>query len=299
MKIWHTITVTVETDAAEAIESALNAIGAVGTQISFPENLDGKPQKVIGYFEFQPDDESIRREIEYSLSICGTAAQCVRDVTKGILEEADWLSEWKKSWRPTQIGRFTVSPPWENIEPSAETVIRIDPGMAFGTGTHETTQLCLGAIERNYLPGESFLDVGTGTGILAIAAAKLPPYPEPSLEQPQALIRAIDIDPDAIKIARENAELNGISNRIQFSVGTISTSPAKYDFVTANLTADVIIPLLPSLLAVTNRFLVLSGILGEQRALVEAALHELGIKELAVHHLSEWISIEILKAANG
>jgi ribosomal protein L11 methyltransferase len=162
-------------------------------------------------------------------------------------------------------------------------VIRIEPGMAFGTGTHETTRLCLAAIEK-YFDGESFLDVGTGTGILAIAAALL---------NPQACIEACDTDADAVRIARENAHLNGVAGRISFRVGTVEeTATASADVVCANLTADVIVPLLPALLAATCGRLILSGILGTQAEWVNERLHELGVTNTCeVASDGEWIAI--------
>ena len=124
-----------------------------------------------------------------------------------------------------------IAPPWSNLpETHDRIVIRIEPGMAFGTGTHETTRLCLQAIEKHFAGG-SFLDVGTGTGILAIAAAKL---------FPESRIDACDTDEMAITIARENADANGVSNQIDFRVGSIDDSTASADLVCANLTADVI-----------------------------------------------------------
>lgn len=128
-------------------------------------------------------------------------------------------------------------------------MIRIEPGMAFGTGTHETTRLCLLAIET-YFRANSFLDVGTGTGILAIAAAKL---------APAARVEACDTDPDAIAIARENARLNGVGERIRFWVGTVEESTTSASCVCANLTADVILPLLPALIGASCERLILSG----------------------------------------
>src|SRR4029079_18467199 len=92
--------------------------------------------------------------------------------------DRDWLAEWKRGWQPVEVGRFIIAPPWSEISVN-RIVIRIEPGMAFGTGTHETTRLCLKAIEK-YFRGGSFLDVGTGTGILAMAAAKL--FPEARIE---------------------------------------------------------------------------------------------------------------------
>ena len=110
-----------------------------------------------------------------SLTIHGLPLTVIQSINPRIVEETDWLAEWKKHWRPTVVGKFTVAPPWENVEESGTILIKVEPNMAFGTGTHETTQLCLKAIGERYDPSQSVLDVGTGTGILAIAAAKLGP----------------------------------------------------------------------------------------------------------------------------
>jgi ribosomal protein L11 methyltransferase len=184
--------------------------------------------------------------------------------------DQDWLGEWKKGWQAVSAGeRFIVAPPWVEIpDISGRIVIRIEPGMAFGTGTHETTQLCLEAIEKHF-SGSSFLDVGTGTGILAIAAARLFPH---------ARIEACDTDEEAIAIAGENAKLNEVSEQIVFRVGTINegqTSSA--DCVCANLTADAIVPMLPSLVATTCNRLILSGILDSQIKMIVRGLQGLGI----------------------
>src|SRR6185369_11327170 len=122
------------------------------------------------------------------------------------------LEEWKRKWQPVHVGRFIIAPPWSEISPTPDkVVIRIEPGMAFGTGTHETTRLCLAALEK-YSVGNSFLDVGTGTGILAIAAAKI---------NPTARIHACETDAEAVAIAIENARINRVAERITFTVGSI------------------------------------------------------------------------------
>jgi ribosomal protein L11 methyltransferase len=200
------------------------------------------------------------------------------------VEGRDWLAEWKKGWRPVEVGRFVVAPPWSEVEEApGRLVIRVEPGMAFGTGTHETTRLCLAAVEKHFR-GKSFLDVGTGTGVLAIAAAKL---------RPAAHVEACDIDPLAVSVAEENARLNGVGGRIEFRVGTVEETTASADLVCANLTADVILPLLPALLGATCGRLVLSGILDTQAAQVVARLLELGVGDYEMERDGEWVAFVV------
>jgi ribosomal protein L11 methyltransferase len=179
--------------------------------------------------------------------------------------------------------RFIIAPPWSEIPVAVDRlVIRIEPGMAFGTGTHETTRLCLAAIERHF-DGGSFLDVGTGTGILAIAAAKL---------FPGARVAACDTDAEAIGIAAENAQLNRVPD-IVFCVGSVEEGrTASADCVCANLTADMITQILPALIGATCGRLILSGILDTQRDSVLTRLQELGVSEAPeVTSEGEWVCI--------
>jgi len=169
-------------------------------------------------------------------------------------------------------------------------IIRINPGMAFGTGTHETTRLCLKAIERHF-HGGSFLDVGTGTGILAIAAAKM--CQKPDREGGPPVIVACDTDADAIEIAKQNAALNRVLDRIDFRVGSIDESTESADLVCANLTAAVIVDLLPALLGAACERLVLSGILDPQLEMVKARLLELAVVDFEIDQDGEWIAIVI------
>jgi ribosomal protein L11 methyltransferase len=196
--------------------------------------------------------------------------------------QRDWLEEWKQSWQPVQIGRFIIAPPWSRIEERHDRlIVRIEPGMAFGTGTHETTRLCLNAIQQDYRAG-SFLDVGTGTGILAIAAAKM---------FPEAQIEACDIDEDAIAIARKNAAANGVLDQINFRVGSVDDSTASADLVCANLTADVITQMLRTLVDLSCGKLILSGILETQIEMVQAGLHACGIDDFEVAQDGEWVAL--------
>jgi ribosomal protein L11 methyltransferase len=282
--MWFALDITLEETAREAAEYALMEAGALGTEASVELDADGL-LRATAYFDAPPDRERVRAEVFEALRIYALPSSAVREMTVREVAARDWLGEWKKSWRPVEVGaRFVVAPPWSEFENEANRiVIRIEPGMAFGTGTHETTQLCLAAIEKQF-DGASLLDVGTGTGLLAIAAAKL---------RPTARVEACDTDADAVEIARENARLNGVADRISFRVGSVGVETASAAFVCANLTADVIVPLLPVLTGATCGRLVLSGILSTQHALVADALRRLGINDFETTTAGEWIAITI------
>ena len=280
-KSWFAIDVTTIADAHEAIEYGLMEAGALGTET----DERGEMVSVLGYFETQPEIATVRESLIDALRIYGLHSSVIVDLKVREVADRDWLAEWKKSWQPVEVGRFVIAPPW--IYPlataSGSVPIRINPGMAFGTGTHETTRLCLKAIEK-YFCGGSFLDIGTGTGILAIAAAKM---------FPDARIEASDTDADAIAIAKENAELNEVADRIDFQVGSVNEQTSSADLVCANLTAPVIVELLPLLLGVTCGRLVLSGILESQIDLVQQKLVELGIADFEIDQDGEWVALII------
>ncbi len=284
-KTWQAIEATVTPEAREAIEYGLMEAGALGTETIEPSS---DAAQVVGYFESQVAVETVRAKLSAALEIYGCAPATLIDLTAREFPEQDWLSEWKKHWQPIQAGRFIIAPTWSEPrqvggQHADRIVIRIDPGMAFGTGTHETTRLCLKAIDK-YFAGGSFLDVGTGTGILAIAAAKL---------APGATITACDTDAEAIRIARENASLNDLAASIDFRVGSISAAMPSADFVCANLTAPVIVELLPELLGVTCGRLVLSGILDSQFEMVNRRLMQLTATVNEVMQDGEWIALVI------
>ncbi len=278
--MWYAVDVDAAPSALEAVGYALMEAGAKGTEERGPAS-NGYVE-VAGYFETEPEIERVRAAVLDALNLYGLASPAVRAMSLREVESRDWLGEWKKSWRATEVGRFVVAPPWDEIEEAGgRIVVRIEPGMAFGTGTHETTRLCLAAIEKHF-DGASFLDVGTGTGILAIAAAKL--YPDAGVE-------ACDTDPLAVEVARENARLNGVSGRVHFRVGTVDERTAPARVTCANLTADVIVPLLPALLAATTGRLILSGILGTQTDWVLSGLRELGATSHEVTGEGEWVAV--------
>ncbi|HET6852616.1 MAG TPA: 50S ribosomal protein L11 methyltransferase [Pyrinomonadaceae bacterium] len=274
MSTWYALDVDVEPDACEAVEYALMEAGALGTETS--------DRTVTGYFDEIPGRERVRNEVFDALRIYELPSSSVRNMNVREVAQRDWLAEWKENWQPVEVGRFIIAPPWSEIDNRPDRlIIRIEPGMAFGTGTHETTRLCLQAIQKHF-SGGSFLDVGTGTGILAIAAAKL---------FPEARIDAFDTDEEAIAIARDNASANDVS--VEFHVGSVDEGTASADLVCANLTADVIVEMMQTLVSLTCGKLVLSGILETQIDLVQAALHNCGIDDFEIEQDGEWVSLII------
>ncbi len=286
-KSWHALAVQAEPVAREAVEYALMEAGALGTET---DDSTAGLTEVIGYFEQLPNREAVRAELAEALRIYELPSSSVIEMNVREVANEDWLGNWKKSWRPVEVGRLIIAPPWTDVRVGGDRiVIRIEPGMAFGTGTHETTRLCLKTIMR-FFKGASFLDVGTGTGILAIAAAKL---------FPNVRIAACDTDPEAIEIAKENARLNDVAGRIDFQVGSVDESGSKplrpsADFVCANLTADVISGLLPALVSASCGRLVLSGILDTQVDAIVDQLNGMGNSgNLVMMQDGEWVAIVV------
>jgi ribosomal protein L11 methyltransferase len=279
-KTWYALEVALETQAREAVEYALMEAGALGTEM---DDADARRLRITGYYDLVPDRERVRSELFEALRIYNLPSSSVRDMRLREVEDRDWLGEWKRNWQPVVVGRFIIAPPWTEIKNANQRiVIRIEPGMAFGTGTHETTRLCLKAIEK-YFRGGSFLDVGTGTGILAIAAAKL---------FPGARVEACDTD---IEIARENARLNNAAEQIAFRVGSIGDEAiASADLVCANLTAEAISSLLPWLIGATCGRLILSGILDSQLDLLIERLRDSGAEgNCVMMQDGEWVAVVV------
>jgi ribosomal protein L11 methyltransferase len=280
---WSAVSVTAAPEAAEAIESAFNELDSLGSEINDFRRDQKEDITVTGYFEKEPDYDLLTGKLDEFLRIYGHPPGAIRKIERTRVENTDWLYEWKKHWKPTETGRFIVAPPWEEVVAGDKIIITIEPAMAFGTGTHETTRLCLQAIGEHYSADQSFLDVGTGTGLLAIAAAKIAENTAP--------IFACDTDPDAITNARENALINAVGDQIEFAVGSISEKTPVFDFVCANLTLDAIVSILGLLLAKSGRYLVLSGILSEQEKAIIDELGKYGVTDAEVEHSGEWISV--------
>ena len=294
---WLAVEITAAPEASDALEHCLNELNALGTEIDQLRKKSDEDITVVGYFEKPPEESDLQEHLKLALHAFGLNDSVIRSMGRRDVENADWLSEWKKHWRPTRVGRFLIAPSWYEVDKEPDTIlIRIEPNMAFGTGTHETTQLCLKAIDDLYQPEMSFLDVGTGTGILAIAAAKVQCMSyaftrdlEPANSDRNIL--AIELDADSIRIARQNAETNDVGNDIEFIHGSLHQDAPPFDFICANLTLDVISPMLPMLVEKSRNYLVLSGILTEQETQIVEELRQLGLSDPTVKRDGEWIAV--------
>lgn len=202
----------------------------------------------------------------------------------------DWSESWKRHFKPIEIGgALLVKPTWSKRAPkSGQQLVLLDPGLSFGTGQHATTHFCLTQVAQLRRPGQdqSFMDMGTGSGILAIAAAKLDYTP----------VKAFDFDPDSVRITSENAELNGVTGQVQLSQADLTKMPRgskeKFDVVCANLIYDLLIAERDRILArlAPDGSLVLAGILATQFKAVEKAFAEAGLKRVTAKTDKEWRS---------
>jgi ribosomal protein L11 methyltransferase len=295
MNIWRLITVTVDREAQELLSSLLFDLGATGL-ITLHETSGAVT--LGAYYGQHADPEHIIRTIKTAFDKTGNA-NALHGFNSSIVPDEDWMQKWKEGFEPIEIGRrLLISPSWklpaypdgdESSQPdngmrSRRIVVQIDPGMAFGTGTHETTRMCLEALERHWQGGR-LLDVGTGTGILGIAAAKL---------AADSQITMIDIDPEAVQIATENAAINAVSNSVKISRGEARDQPrGAFDVVVANLTAEVIIDLMADLAGCLRSAgrLILSGILNELAGEVELALARSRLEIIEKTVEGEWAAI--------
>ncbi len=214
------------------------------------------------------------------------------------IPDQDWMEQWKVHFKPLRVGRrLVVAPTWEEANASPkDRIIRIDPGQAFGTGHHETTRLCLEWVEewadsQQERSSKSLLDVGTGSGILAITAALLG----------FGSILAVDNDPEAVAVARENLILNGVADRIVLQPGTVADVLSRFDVVLANIQALPLIDMAELLVKRMNpsATLVLSGILREQKEAVQSAFERQGLRLCSVKFAGEWCLLEFEQTQEG
>jgi len=281
--------VTIDDRFVDAVASVLSELGAPAVEIVDDETRSGADPKaaptgrseVRACFVARPGIEAQTTaklsELFGNLEPPPQATLQWSDVA-----DTDWAAAWKERWQPQRIGqRLVVAPSWCEYRAAVDDVVlRLDPGMAFGTGTHETTQLCAEAVERLAVDGRSLLDVGCGTGILALFAARLGARP----------VVAIDNDPDAIAIARANAAANGLDGRVQLAVSHEVAVAGRFDVVVANILLDTLCALADAIaLRLAPRgILILSGLLTDQLDAAAHAYAARGLREQERRTRGEW-----------
>jgi ribosomal protein L11 methyltransferase len=275
---WAEITIEATAGAQDAVDDALRTVGCDGVLIRDTET----PPRVSGYL---PVDDRLEGRLDglqtalAQLSTFGVEGAGT-ELTLRYVEEADWANAWKAFYKPMRVGRhLVVTPPWETPElGDGDIPLVIDPGMAFGTGSHPTTQLCLVALEDYLQPGMRVADIGTGSGILAIAASKLG----------ASTVTATDIDPLAVRIAAENIGVNSVAVATQEPLPT-----GAYDLVVANILADVIIGMADTLaeLVTSDGLLIASGIIDTREADVRFAVEAAGFSPLETRRQTEWVAL--------
>jgi len=301
-KTWNLVTVRLSRDAEELALSVLFDLGTVGT-VTFEETPDAL--EIGAYFNPEVSPDRVLSELKKRLGEAHLIAS-LHSAQFNQVHDEDWLRKWKEGFEAVAVGeRLLIAPSWKvddllNEDSSQQMLderrqeggrrrirgrflIQIDPGMAFGTGTHETTRLCLEAIERYWMGGR-FLDVGTGTGILAMAAALLVPGSE---------IVAIDVDPVAVEIAKQNLVMNQLTGVTVTQCQPGMLGPDRFDVLVANLTAGVIADLLDTLTAAVkpDGRLILSGILSDQAEDIAVALDRTGFAIIERIDAGEWVCL--------
>ena len=273
--------------AQEAVSAFLFDLGCRGVVLAEKGNSSLK-----AYFPMSERFEEFRSRMEVFLrrlrEIFPETAQSTFDFSN--IQEEDWSLTWKRHFHVERITeRLTVVPVWEPVpQAPGDVVIRMDPGPAFGTGSHPTTRMCLESMENLHPPGAwTMLDVGTGSGILAIYAAKLC----------AGEILAIDTDPEALRWAQRNIELNHCSEFIDLSSKPVEELSGGFSLLVANLTRDALLELLPDFqrLLEKNGAMILSGLLQEQSQEVMKPLRLLAFKEIQVVTQGEWACITARK----
>jgi ribosomal protein L11 methyltransferase len=281
---WLEIAVDIDPIAHEAVSSFLFDLGCEGI---VSEDFTPKPF-IKAYLQIKQNPDDVRQKLDHFLLSLQEIFPEIENYSLSLnkIANRDWSLSWRKFFKPDHITqRLTVIPAWEKIpQKKTEHVIRIDPGPAFGTGQHASTRLCLEAMEIVDLENEwAMMDVGTGSGILAIYGVKLG----------ARRVVGIDIDPEAIRWAERNIALNGLSKKIALSSRPLETWEDQFLMVTANLTRNVILELLPHLFRILapGAWLILSGILKDQVNDIQKAFTEFRFQRTQVLYQEEWACI--------
>ncbi len=288
---WTSLNVELPLVDVDELEALLHGQGASGLELrdgSGPlmPGVRAPPSGhaiVVAWFESPAEADAARAEVEERFA----QARCTVEAAP----EEDWSQSWKRHVRAVHVGRLWVGPPWlaEGAPEEAERLV-IEPKMAFGTGDHPTTSLCLEAVD-DYMrrhPGATVLDVGTGTGVLAIAAKRLG----------ASRVVGTDNDEVAVELAKENAELNGTPD-VELSSAELTAVEGPFDLVVANILANTLVELAPLIEPKVKDRLVLAGVLVPQREQVEAAYLARGLVSAGAKVVGEWIRIDLERPAKA
>lgn len=304
---WSEISIHTTNEAIEPISNILHEAGASGVVIEDPFELQKEREDQFGeIYQLNPEDYPEEGVIIKAYlpvnSFLGETVEQIKEAINGLIlydfdlgpnkvtisevNEEEWATAWKKYYHPVKISeKFTIVPTWENYVPvhSDELIIELDPGMAFGTGTHPTTVLCIQALEKTIKPKDHVIDVGTGSGVLSIAAALL------GAEK----VTALDLDEVAVHAAKINVKLNKVHDRVNVQQNNLLdgiTGPV--DVIVANILAEVIIRFVheaANTLKVGGYF-ISSGIIMQKKQLVKDALIENGFKIVETIQMEDWVA---------
>jgi len=283
---WLEVSVTADNEAAEAVAEVLSRYAYRGVVIEAgPEGWNVGPVVVKAYLPADGQLEAHKRRIEEALWHLGQIRP-VSIPSYHPVAEADWAEAWKEQLNVMHVGRhIVIRPSWRDYVPApGDVVIQLDPGMAFGTGLHPTTQMCLVALEELIQPGAAVLDLGTGSGILAIAAAKLG----------AGRVLAVDNDPVAVQTARGNVAVNGVQEIVSAVCGSLAEAPGSYELAMANILARVIIEMVQEGLAARVRpggRLIATGIIAEQEPEVVMVLEQNGLTLAQRLQRDDWVCL--------
>ena len=314
---WNQFRLKTTTEAEDIVSSMLMDLGIEGVQIEdkIPLTQSDKEQMFVDILPDIPEDDgtayltfyldesddkgmillNVRKELEEMRSYLNVG-ECT--IEESQTEDVDWVNNWKQYFHQFYIDDILVIPSWEKVEAkdSDKMVIHIDPGTAFGTGMHETTQLCIRQLKKYVTPDTEILDVGCGSGILGMLALKFGAKHSVGT----------DLDPCAIDATHENMEANGIDrSQYEVMIGNIidqkeiqdQVGYEKYDIVAANILAEVLLPLTPVILhqLKPGGIYITSGIIDEKETVVVDAVKQAGMEVLEVHHQGEWVSVTARK----
>jgi ribosomal protein L11 methyltransferase len=305
--VWVEVKIVTKSEAIEPISGIFYGLDVKGVAIEDPNDIlqreqgpltwdfadinileyGGKAAVVKGYFSVDDDIDNLVAYVNEKLD---ELKDMGIDIGEGSVfaekvREEDWANNWKKYYKPTKIGQnIVVKPIWEEYEAKAdEIILELDPGMAFGTGTHETTRMCVAALEKYITPDTTVFDIGTGSGILAIAAAKL--------KAKHAV--GVDLDPVAVDSAKENVAFNKLDNIDILEGNLLDVVEGKADIVVANIIAEIIMILVDDVkeALLPGGFFISSGIIRERRDMVEQKLIDSGFEIEEVNVDGEWVCI--------